>query len=165
LIVVGFLSMVVTKSWISAGMITLGVVASIASVFFSQEKTDQIFVRIFSWYGCFAAVLLFIPLTAAYATRIFPYLPAEFGGPESSCVRLDLKSGDLAQATMSLLMEGASPGAQQIAHSRAVRMLSPPGRYYLIEVPSGAKIIYMKINTDLVHVILPAENCEGSPRL
>ncbi|HEY2987987.1 MAG TPA: hypothetical protein VGL11_09685 [Candidatus Binatia bacterium] len=162
LIVGGFVSMLVTKSWISAVMITLGLVASVASVFFSREKTDRIFARIFSWYGRFAAVLLFIPLTAAYATRIFPHLPSEFGGPELSCVRLDLKRADLSEPVLELLAEPAASGAQPATvHSRAVNILSAPGRYYLIAVPKSQKIRYMKLNPDLVHAIVPADQCKS----
>jgi hypothetical protein len=96
---------------------------------------------------------------------VFPYLPSEFGGPEVSCVSLDLKRNDFSEATLELVTARDRPGTQtEIVRSRSLNLLSAPGRYYLIAVPSNGKVRYMKMNTDLVHAIVPADNCDASSR-
>jgi hypothetical protein len=157
----GALSFYLTKHvWIYATMLPLGGAALGVSWFFSPEKIDRAFARGFSWYGVFAAAVLSFALMLAYATKVFPYLPSEFGGPEVSCVSFDLKRNDLSEATLELITARDVAGSQaQVVRSRPVHMLSAPGRYYLIAVSNSPSAKYMKVNTELVHAIVPSDNC------
>lgn len=162
----GALASYLTKQpgFFAAG-VTIGGAALGVSWFFSPEKIDRLFARGFKWYGLFAAVILTGALMLSYATKLFPYLPAEFGGPEILCVNLDLKRSDLADATLKLLTVPAPSGrASDTVRSRAVELLSPPGRYYLVGFSGGAKSGFLKISTDLVRAIVPAESCAPSRR-
>jgi hypothetical protein len=157
----GALSSYLTKhEWIYATMLPLGGAALGISWFFSPEKIDRAFARGFSWYGLFAAAVLSFALMLAYATKVFPYLPSEFGGPEVGCASLDLKRSDFSDATLELLTLQNVAGSQaEVVRSRPVNMLSAPGRYYLIAVSNSPSAKYMKVKTELVHAIVPSDNC------
>lgn len=161
LIVCGFVAKyAATSEGIYGTLISAGVLVVLISLFFSSEKTDRLFARGLSWYGLFAAVGLSFALMGIYVTRLFPYLAAEFGGPEISCVTLDLKRSELSEATLKLFTE-RTPSAREpeMIHSRPVKLLSPPGRYYLIAMPNTVKTRFVKMNTELIHAIVPSDRC------
>lgn len=141
-------------------LISIGLLLVLIALFFSTQKTDRLFARGVLWYGIVAAPVLSLALVGIYVTRLFPYLPAEFGGPATSCVKVDLKKSELAETTLNQLVDRIPLGsAPEMIQSRSVEMLSPPGRYYLIAISNSGTRRFVKINTDLVRAIVPAEDC------
>ena len=135
-------------------LIFAGVAMFGAAAFFSSDKLDQFFARGISWYLLIVAPVMVVALIQLYVTRVFRFLPSEFGGPALAAVRLDLKKDELAPETLALLMGGAVAEGETL-RTRALRVVMAPGDFYLVMLDGSPGPSHVKLRADTVRAITP----------
>jgi hypothetical protein len=136
-------------------LISIGLVLCLIAWFLSPDRLDRMFARGAAWYLRIFAPLVFLALFQLYVTRLFPYLPSEFGGPAMQAVRLDLKKSELSPET-SRLLATAPDGQGDTVRTGVVRIVMAPGDFYLVLLAGDAKSKHVKIRADAVRAIIPA---------
>ena len=75
--------------------------------------------------GVIWIMIVFVPVIAGlmYVDKIFPRVPAAFGGPAPQCLRLDVVSADLSRSMKPILLEEA--GVMQASRSAIAADTTP----------------------------------------
>jgi hypothetical protein len=139
---------------VATTLVALGALLTVIGSTFSPKKWDRLFIRGSAWYMAIVAPLIFFALFQLYVTRLFPRLPSEFGGPAMKAVKLDLKKAELSPETLELLA-ARSTGETETVRTGTVRVLMPPGDYYLVLIEINGKSTHVKMRADAVRAIIP----------
>jgi uncharacterized membrane protein len=110
--------------------------------------------------GVFRAIVtLLVPLTAiVYATRLFPFLGAEFGGPAPKCIQLDLLVSHTSAATLASL--GASPEAGGSVRSTSVWLQFAGGGVLIVSEQNKRPVKgVIRLRESQTGALLPAGGC------
>lgn len=151
----GFVCLAVLSDSTAGGvLISTGMLGFVGSWMFAVSRLDRWAARGTIWYFIVASPFLcFVPLQW-YATRLSVHLPAEFGGPVISRVKLDLAPAELSAETRSLLGVQLAVGADTV-RTGLLRVMLVPGDLIVVMAGDGAKPVPVRIRSDLVRAIIP----------
>jgi hypothetical protein len=147
-----------------------GMIVMFGSFFFSPGALERRFARGAAWLSTIYAPLLVLAGFILYVDRLFPDLPAEFGGPKAVCVELDLEAKGLSPTTMRAYLGGASPATEGTFRSQPVWLISAPGNFLLVldghqNPPSRSNRFerkdYLRLRESSVSAAFSSDACTG----
>lgn len=156
LILAGFVARWFGYSTSGTVAIILGLTFHAVSWWFSPNRIDRGFFYGFMWYFTLMSPLIFLAFFHVFIVRIFPHLPSEFGGPAMRAVTLDLKKAELSPETLELFSAQSTSDAETVRTGR-LRIVMPPGDFYLVLFEKDGKPTHVKMRADAVRAINPAE--------
>jgi hypothetical protein len=112
------------------------------------------------WWRLPLIALLVIVASWLYATQLFPRLPAEFGGPQPTCVTLDLAATSLSRETTAAL--GVQSGESSSAvHSAPLWLHFNGGGFLVVSRERGRPVPnVLRLQESTVAAFTPANSCK-----
>jgi hypothetical protein len=112
------------------------------------------------WLYILMVPVLVVAASVLYATHLFPLLPAEFGGPQPTCVALDLAASNLSPQTHAAL--GAEPADAASAIRSAPLWLHFSGGGVLVVSRQQGRPVpnALRLQDSTVTAFTPAQGCK-----
>jgi hypothetical protein len=141
----------------SATWMMLAVNAAMFGVFILRARSGE---RGVIWWMVPAVLLLVIVAGGLYATRLFPFIPAEFGGPQPTCVTLDVAAASLSRETTAAL--GVPTGELSSAVRSAPLWLHFSGGGLLVVSRERGRPVphVLRLHDSTVTAFAPADTCK-----
>jgi hypothetical protein len=133
-----------------------------AGAFFSASPMDRFFIKGVTWSGAAAAVLLGLMTILLYATRVFPRVPVELGGPRLQCVTVDVDPRNFSRETLDTLAAHRSPADTGFVRSKPLWLLLQGPRYVFAEPAADLEAIRgraFRIDQTRLSAIFPERGC------
>ena len=125
-----------------------------------RDRADRWFAVGTSWYLSVSTSLLALVVFLLYATRVFPKLPTELGGPRPQCVRLDVDARRLSRYTLDALEDPTAARRDSlVVRTKPLFLLLQADQYVLAPVDSAVRRRAFRLNEGVVMAVFPDTTC------
>jgi hypothetical protein len=95
-----------------------------------------------------------------YATRVFPLLPRELGGPRPFCVELDVTAASISPATLVMLKARGGTVAATVRSGPLWLHFDGGGTLVLSQRRGGLALVPFRLSDSAVPVVVPSAGCQ-----
>jgi ABC-type multidrug transport system fused ATPase/permease subunit len=121
--------------------------------YFLTHNNNTAAIRTFAWP--FMSLIMLVLSFKIYAVSIFPILPREFGGPEGTFVKLDLKREEISPQTLAFVSDSATRlDTSKVFRTNLVYLIFDGGDMVLLE-HIDSPYIKFKLKRESIQAVFP----------